>query len=142
LVIVGALIAIVLELAGVPSLPFAVGVYLPIQTSMPIFIGGMVRWAADKLSSNPDDSDSSPAVLLSSGFIAGGSIAGVLIGFLAFKQSWLESLNLSSKLPLWWADSNWPAIAMFSLLVFILFLTGVGVLFRDAKLRTTRGGGK
>ncbi len=142
LVILGALIAIVLELAGVPSLPFAVGVYLPIQTSMPIFIGGMVRWAADKLSSNPDDSDSSPAVLLSSGFIAGGSIAGVLIGFLAFKQSWLESLNLSSKLPLWWVDSNWPAIAMFSVLVFILFLTGVGVLFRDAKLRTTRGGGK
>ena len=43
LVLIGALIAVVLELAGVPSLPFAVGVYLPISTSVPIFIGGMVR---------------------------------------------------------------------------------------------------
>ena len=43
LVLIGALIAVVLELAGVPSLPFAVGVYLPIQTSAPIFIGGLVR---------------------------------------------------------------------------------------------------
>ncbi len=141
LVIIGALIAIVLELAGVPSLPFAVGVYLPIQTSMPIFIGGMVRWVADKLSSHPDDSDSSPAVLLSSGYIAGGSIAGVLIGFLAFKQTWLEKLNLSSKLPAWWVDSNWPAVGTFAILIFVLFLTGVGVLFRDAKLRTQRGSG-
>lgn len=142
LVIVGALIAIVLELAGVPSLPFAVGVYLPIQTSMPIFIGGMVRWIADKLSSHPDDGDSSPAVLLSSGYIAGGSIAGVLIGFLAFKQSWLDSLSLGRLLPAWWVNSNWPALSMFALLIFVLFLTGVGVLFRDAKLRTRGPGGK
>jgi len=146
LVLLGALIAIVLELAGVPSLPFAVGVYLPLQTSMPIFIGGMVRWIADKLSSSPDDSDSSPAVLLSSGYIAGGSIAGVLIGFLAFRQSWLEKLDLTfvdpktpdipAVLPLWWSQSDWPALATFSFLIFVLFLTGVGVLFRGAKLRT------
>ncbi len=130
LVLFGALIAIVLELAGVPSLPFAVGVYLPLQTSMPIFLGGGIRWIADKLSSNPDDSDSSPAVLLSSGYIAGGSIAGVLIGFLAFKQSWLDKLNLSSKLPAGWVASDWPAVATFALLMFVLFLTGAGVLFR------------
>ena len=49
LVLIGALIAVVLELAGVPSLPFAVGVYLPIQTSVPIFVGGMVRWFVDKI---------------------------------------------------------------------------------------------
>ncbi len=140
LVLLGALISVVLELSGVPSLPFAVGVYLPIQTSMPIFIGGMVRWVADKLSGRTDDSDSSPAVLLSSGYIAGGSIAGVLIGFLAFRQSWADALNLSSKLPAWWTGSVWPAIGTFSLLIFILFLTGVGVLFRDAKLGKRIGG--
>ena len=49
LVLIGALIAIVLELAGVPSLPFAVGVYLPISTSVPIFMGGMVRLVVDKI---------------------------------------------------------------------------------------------
>ncbi len=150
LVLLGALIAIVLELAGVPSLPFAVGVYLPIQTSMPIFIGGMVRWIADKLSHNPDDTDSSPAVLLSSGYIAGGSIAGVVIGFLAFAPSWLAKLNLArfdrtappeaayTILPQWWIESDWPALSTFAVLMFVLFLTGVGVLFRDAKLRHAR----
>src|SRR5258708_32616831 len=48
LVLMGVLIAIAVELLGVPSLPFAVGVYLPIQTSVPIFLGGVVRWLADK----------------------------------------------------------------------------------------------
>ncbi len=48
LVLIGALLAVVLELAGVPSLPFAVGVYLPIQTSMPIFLGGLVRWSSTR----------------------------------------------------------------------------------------------
>jgi putative OPT family oligopeptide transporter len=136
LVILGALIAIVLELAGVSSLPFAVGVYLPLQTSMPIFIGGMVRYAADKLSGNADESDSSPAVLLSSGYIAGGAIAGVLIGFMAFNQSWLDKINLASLLPTAWVTSDWPAVATFAFLIFVLFLTGVGVLFRGAQLRT------
>jgi putative OPT family oligopeptide transporter len=135
LVILGALIAVVLELAGVSSLPFAVGVYLPLQTSMPIFMGGMVRYAADKLNGNPDDSDSSPAVLLSSGYIAGGAIAGVLIGFMAFNQSWLNKINLAAYLPTAWVASDWPAIATFAFLIFVLFLTGVGVLFRGAQLR-------
>jgi hypothetical protein len=150
LVLIGALIAIVLELAGVPSLPFAVGVYLPIQTSMPIFIGGMLRWIADKLSGKSEESDSSPAVLLSSGYIAGGSIAGVLIGFMAFSPWLSNKLNLTfvdprtpdvaPLLPVWWSELRWPAIATFSVLMFVLFLTGVGVLFRDAKLRKRSGG--
>jgi uncharacterized oligopeptide transporter (OPT) family protein len=150
LVLIGALIAIVLELAGVPSLPFAVGVYLPIQTSMPIFIGGLIRWIADKLSGKVEDSDSSPAVLLSSGYIAGGSIAGVLIGFLAFSQTISNKLNLTYVdpshpeilpiLPVWWSELRWPAVATFSVLMFVLFLTGVGVLFRDAKLGKRIGG--
>ncbi|MEX0676423.1 MAG: oligopeptide transporter, OPT family [Pirellulales bacterium] len=140
LVLLGALVAIVLELVGVSSLPFAVGVYLPLQTSMPIFIGGAVRYAADKLSGHPDDSDSSPAVLLSSGYIAGGAIAGVLIGFLAFKQSWLDALNLAPYLPAGWVASDWPALGTFAFLMFVLFLTGVGVLFRGAQIRARSGG--
>src|SRR5205814_3058715 len=47
LVLLGVMITIVLELSGVPSLAFAVGVYLPISTSAPIFVGGMVRWLVD-----------------------------------------------------------------------------------------------
>ena len=48
LVLLGVSIAIVLELCAVPSLPFAVGVYLPMSSSMPIFVGGLVRFVADR----------------------------------------------------------------------------------------------
>ncbi len=48
LVLLGVMIAIVLEMAGIPSLAFAVGVYLPLSSSSPIFIGGMIRWLVDK----------------------------------------------------------------------------------------------
>lgn len=47
LVLLGVMIALVLEMSGVPSLAFAVGVYLPLSSSSPIFIGGMVRWLGD-----------------------------------------------------------------------------------------------
>lgn len=80
LVLLGVFIALMLELCGVSSLPFAVGVYLPISSSAPLFVGGMVRYFVDRIRGG--ESDFSPGTLLSSGFIAGGSIAGVLIAFL------------------------------------------------------------
>jgi putative OPT family oligopeptide transporter len=94
LVLLGISIAVVLELCGVPSLPFAVGVYLPLSSSTPIFVGGLVRYVADKWGRTPsgrpltpEESDSSPGVLLSTGYIAGGAIAGVLIAFLSFSDT-------------------------------------------------------
>jgi hypothetical protein len=84
LVLIGVMIAVVVHLAGVPVLAFAVGVYLPLSTSMPIFVGGMARLLVDRMKRTPpEESDSSPAVLLSSGYIAGGAIAGILIAALA-----------------------------------------------------------
>ena len=50
LVLIGAFIAVVMQLAGVSALPFAVGVYLPLSTSVPIFLGGAVRYVADRVS--------------------------------------------------------------------------------------------
>ncbi len=93
LVLLGVFIAIVLELAGVPSLPFAVGVYLPVSASMPIFVGGLTRYVADRWGhtagqvKSETDADMSPGVLLSTGYIAGGSIAGMLAAFLLFSGS-------------------------------------------------------
>ncbi len=130
LVILGVLIAITLELAGVPSLPFAVGVYLPLAASVPIFIGGMVRYFADQLRKNKDEGDSSPGVLLGSGYIAGAAIAQVIVAFLAFSPSILEALNLSAMLKnvqvrgVPWNDSNLPSVAMFGLLTVVLFVVG------------------
>ncbi|HEY5314395.1 MAG TPA: oligopeptide transporter, OPT family [Pirellulales bacterium] len=122
LVIIGALVAVVLELAGVPSLPFAVGVYLPIETSVPIFIGGAVRWAVDRRRGSGIESEGSPGVLLSSGYIAGGAIGGVLIAFLSFAPAALSALAIGSKLPAAWQSSDWPALAMFIVLIVVLGL--------------------
>jgi putative OPT family oligopeptide transporter len=95
LVIFGVVIALVLEMAGVPSLPFAVGVYLPLASSAPIFVGGMVRSLVDRRRNRlaayaraseeerTTAGDRSPGVLLASGYIAGGALAGILIAFSA-----------------------------------------------------------
>lgn len=83
LVLVGMGIAAVMELAGVRSLPFAVGAYLPLSTSTPIFIGGLVKYIVDKIkNSKEDESDIGPGALFSSGLIAGGSLTGILIAIL------------------------------------------------------------
>ncbi|HEY8025269.1 MAG TPA: oligopeptide transporter, OPT family [Burkholderiaceae bacterium] len=95
LVLFGVMIAIVLEMSEIPSLAFAVGVYLPLSSSAPLFIGGMVRWLVDrrnnKLAHNvalteeekQAVGDRSSGVLLASGYIAGGALAGIIIAFTA-----------------------------------------------------------
>jgi len=84
LVLVGVALALLVELCGVPSLPFAVGAYLPFSTSTSIALGGAVRWLADRRSSaEGDPTDSAPGALFSSGLIAGGAIAGLFYAALA-----------------------------------------------------------
>ncbi|MDI3287747.1 oligopeptide transporter, OPT family [Polyangium sp. 15x6] len=84
LVLIGVMLAIVMELCGVSALPFAVGVYLPISTSVPIFVGGIVRWLVDrKRGQAGGDEEFSPGTLLSSGYIAGGAIAGLVAALVA-----------------------------------------------------------
>jgi putative OPT family oligopeptide transporter len=82
LVIVGMGIAAVMELSGVRSLPFAVGAYLPLSTTSPIFIGGLVKWFVDKRRNSAADSEIGPGALFSSGLIAGGALTGILIAVL------------------------------------------------------------
>jgi putative OPT family oligopeptide transporter len=93
LVLFGVMIALVLEMSGIPSLAFAVGVYLPLSSSTPILAGGLLRWLVDRernkrmkgLSEEQmaAESDKSPGVLMASGYIAGGAIAGIVIAFVA-----------------------------------------------------------
>ncbi len=140
MVAIGGLIAVTLELAGVSSLPFAVGVYLPIQVSVPIFIGGLLRWLVDRLrNTSAAEAEMSPGVLLSSGYIAGGAIAGVLVAFLAFlPDDFNERLGeFAARLPPWWLTSNWPAIAAFGVLMAILL--GVGLWFGTTRSSTDVG---
>jgi len=88
LVLVGVFIAVTLELCGVHSLSFAVGAYLPIATTAPIFIGGLVRWWVERKTGETSESDLSAGTLFSSGLIAGGSLAGILYAIL-FGANWL-----------------------------------------------------
>jgi putative OPT family oligopeptide transporter len=151
LVLLGVMIAIVLEMSGIPSLAFAVGVYLPISSSSPIFIGGLVRWLVDhlylrkkleqkyegKLSEEEfnAEADKSPGVLLASGYIAGGAIAGIVIAFMASMladttrgfEKWAEHNN-----PLY-AGAYSDALSMIPFLLLTVFLYLVG---RDALLTT------
>jgi uncharacterized oligopeptide transporter (OPT) family protein len=84
LVLIGVAIALVMELCGVPSLPFAVGAYLPLSTSTAIALGGLVRRFADARAKRSEaDSESSRGTLFASGLIAGGAIAGLLAAALA-----------------------------------------------------------
>jgi putative OPT family oligopeptide transporter len=82
LVLVGVFVAVTLELCGIHSLSFAVGAYLPIATTAPIFAGGVVRWWVERKTGVAQDSDISAGTLFSSGLIAGGSIAGILFAIL------------------------------------------------------------
>ncbi|HEY9431036.1 MAG TPA: oligopeptide transporter, OPT family [Blastocatellia bacterium] len=83
LVFVGAFISVVVELCGVRSLSFAVGVYLPLSTTAPIFVGGMVRALVDKMSGVREESEVSSGMLYSTGLVAGGSLTGILIALLS-----------------------------------------------------------
>ncbi|MEZ5416845.1 MAG: oligopeptide transporter, OPT family [Vicinamibacterales bacterium] len=82
LVLVGMFISVTLELCGIHSLSFAVGSYLPIATTAPIFIGGLVRWLVERKTGVTEESDISAGTLFSSGLIAGGSLAGILFAVL------------------------------------------------------------
>ena len=97
LIITGVMIAVALELCGVSALPVAVGMYLSLSSTTPIFIGGMCRLLADKIRGKPRseaESETSPGVLLASGYIAGGTLCGLLIAFFAFSEDLTRSLNL------------------------------------------------
>jgi putative OPT family oligopeptide transporter len=140
LVIFGILIAIVLELSGIPSLAFAVGLYLPISSSLPLMAGGAVRWLVDRKIRDDlqhhnlneaelvAETDKSPGVLLASGYIAGGAIAGIVIAFVAAGLPRLDTALTK------WAERSNPffagphadllALIPFLLLTFWLYLTG------------------
>jgi len=132
LVLLGVAIALVLELAGVPSLPFAVGVYLPLSASTPIFFGGMMRWLSDKFSRrSAAEAEMSPGVLLSSGYIAGGTIAGIIAALLGIKYKMLERLG-----PQWLGDlasSNGLSTITFGVLTVFLLFVGSGWLLKEKR---------
>lgn len=83
LVFVGMFISVVVELCGVHSLSFAVGAYLPLSTTAPIFVGGMMKALVDKVGGKKEESEVSSGMLYSTGLVAGGSLTGIAIAVLS-----------------------------------------------------------
>jgi putative OPT family oligopeptide transporter len=154
LVLLGVMIAIVLEMCDIPSLAFAVGVYLPLSSSSPIWIGGLIRWLVDRylrikfhhknLSETElaAEGDKSPGVLLASGYIAGGAVTAIL---LALKELVPKLHTIGVQIDQWQAAHNpFFAGANADLLSLIPFLVLCGLLYlvgRDKllKIRPVRG---
>ncbi|MEA2568539.1 MAG: hypothetical protein QOI24_540 [Acidobacteriota bacterium] len=141
LVLLGVMISLVLEMSGIPSLAFAVGVYLPLSSSSPIFIGGMIRWLADRFVRRKyhgmnlteeqltAEGDKSPGVLMASGYIAGGAIAGILIAFMAAVpmvasfNAKLEKLSESNPF-VSGPNADLLSCIPFAILILLLYLVG------------------
>jgi putative OPT family oligopeptide transporter len=87
LVLIGGAFALVAELLRIPSLPFAVGIYLPLSTMTPIYVGGVIRHFMEKGAGDNTEKltqRKEKGILLSSGFIAGEGIAMVLVAIYAY----------------------------------------------------------
>jgi putative OPT family oligopeptide transporter len=132
LVVIGVLIAVALELMAISALPVAVGMYIPFSSTAPIFLGGLIRWLADRLrgkSASETESETSPGVLLASGYIAGGTLCGLIIAFFAFlPDRFNEALDLGKAyLGKEYIDSHeakLAALAAFAVLVVVLLAVG------------------
>lgn len=88
-IFVGVFVAIMMELCGIKALSFAVGAYLPLSTTLPIFIGGAIRGVIEwkqkknKIEIKPEEEELSKGSLFATGLVAGGAVAGVLIAFVS-----------------------------------------------------------
>lgn len=100
LVLSGSAFALCAMLAGLPGLPFAVGIYLPLATQTPIFVGGLIRRLAESRKKD-GDSGSDPGILAASGLIAGEGLAGIFVAAIVFMRKQWPDLALSSTLARW-----------------------------------------
>jgi hypothetical protein len=136
LVLIGVMLAVGIELCGQSSLAFAVGVYIPMQYTTPIFLGGFISWLAGpgrrgKSNQQHDEAsamaeaETSPGTLLASGYIAGGTLAGVAIAFLEFSPWLKEKLNYHQQIGGTFVDSRWLPTTLFAVLITVLAIVGL-----------------
>jgi putative OPT family oligopeptide transporter len=126
LVLLGVALALVLELCGISALPFAVGVYLPISASAPIFVGGVVRYLVERKKKAPEtdvESETGPGILYSSGLIAGGAIAGILLALTQIMPGVSEKLDFSKMMGIL-GESDLFGLIMFMVAAIALFVVG------------------
>jgi OPT family oligopeptide transporter len=136
-VLVGVFIAVVMELCGIKALSFAIGIYLPLSTTLPIFIGGAIRgiveWRNKKknIQVSPEEEDLGKGNLFATGLVAGGALAGVLVAILSSipsVNSKLGAVNAEHGLAsaLGGEGYKWLGVAFFALMGFTLYKIAIG----------------
>lgn len=131
-VLVGVFIAIVMELCGIKALSFAIGIYLPLSTTLPIFIGGAIRGVVEwrnkrkKIEVAPEEEDLGKGNLFATGLVAGGALAGVLVAFLSASDGVskkLADVNAEHGLTneLGGEGYKWLGVLFFAFMGFVLY---------------------
>jgi hypothetical protein len=131
-VLVGVAIAVVMELCGIKALSFAIGIYLPLSTTLPIFIGGAIRGIVDgkkkkqEAENNGEEEDLRKGNLFATGLVAGGAIAGVIVAFLSANENiarMLKKVNLEEVLTHQLGEQGYFILGsiLFFTLAFILY---------------------
>jgi hypothetical protein len=124
LVLLGVSLVIAVELLGIRSLTFAVGAYLPIGTTLPIFVGGVVRWIVDRAAarSGEAESDISSGSLFASGLIAAGGIAGLIgVALKAVEATYMDNRDILNFPRGTWFDHMWVSVLGFAMLAYSLY---------------------
>lgn len=131
-VLVGVFVAITVELCGVRALSFAIGLYLPLSTTLPIFLGGAIKggvnWMQKRKSLNVADEELGKGNLFATGLVAGGALAGVVVAILLVNErvaAFLEKINLEPMLSSSLGHTGYQllGVAFFALLGWLVWRT-------------------
>ncbi len=135
-VLAGAFLALVMELCGVRALSFAIGVYLPISTTLPIYIGGMIRSFADKakkrrgLVTKEGEEELERGNLFATGLVAGGALMGVIFAFLNIPDkvvAFLKKVSVEASMTGALGETGYYllGIAFFAVMGYVLYRTAI-----------------
>ncbi len=125
LILIGVFISVGIECVGIPVLPFAIGLYLPVHLNACIMVGGLVRWALEKRKDSEAKKEAiNRGILFSSGMIAGEGLVGILLALFAI-FGLDQKIDLSSKLGLPTWASNTGSLVLFGIIIATLVLFSV-----------------
>ncbi|HZN55606.1 MAG TPA: oligopeptide transporter, OPT family [Candidatus Polarisedimenticolaceae bacterium] len=133
-VLVGVFLAVTMELCGVKALSFAVGAYLPLSTTLPIFVGGAIKgladWVAERKGEAVTESELGTGSLFATGLVAGGALAGVVVALLSVND------GIATKIAAWSTEAGLRGSlgnGGYDFLGVLLFAVMSAVLFRVAR---------
>lgn len=134
LVFTGVFLAVVVEILGIPVLPFAIGVYLPVQLNACIMVGGLVRLGVEKYSAKKANKDAivNDGVLFCSGMIAGEGLVGILLALFAIAGI-DQVMDLSGRLNLAPAVANIGSLVVFALIILTVLKFSVWKKRKESK---------